>query len=352
MKLCSKCRRFRDEKLMIEDTCYYCMPADDPRIIRKELLRECERCHKHLRASHVPKHRIEHLYLCPSCTAKVDETNAKSNASFTKRTARSNGAIDRRLATERERNKELQKEHTELLRRLRISQPLIPRDQTQSEAHTRNEAFAKVLRADSGRSSLDALYDAQHRRKRAEGNARQSRLPRPVPYGSLGALADGQKNSRKADGLSRPAPGDATAGAEQVAVTDRSMPRSYEGVPSGRDDSFLSSLPGGPATSNPVYDYYPDSANLHPDWAPEGSASPITVADAAQRDTYSGNLGIRLFNGDSSAFFTPASATDRFVGSSVVIRTPNRAANTDLGKLAASLAMKLKRGPKVFGRNI
>ena len=91
-------------------------------------------------------------------------------------------------------------------------------------------------------------------KKSIEANQRQSRRPQPVAYGSLDALMKGQKNSRKADGLSASAPGDATEGGERVAVTDRSMPRSYEAIPSGRDDSFLSILPGGSATSDPGRD--------------------------------------------------------------------------------------------------
>ena len=144
--------------------------------------------------------------------------------------------------------------------------------------------MAKALGPGAGFFDGGALQDSQRLRKRAEAIEAQAGRPQPRGFTTLDALRRNQKNSRKGDGLSGPAPGDATSGAEQVTITDRSMPRSYGPEQSRRDDSFIDILPGGPATSDPGRDYYPDSANLHPDWVPEGGATPMTQADAYQRD--------------------------------------------------------------------
>jgi hypothetical protein len=337
--------------------CYNCgLKFDHPDIfgksasLGKALLRECDRCHQHLPAKQVVKHLTEHLHLCPTCTAKVDATNAKSirpasellGNTVHERTSKIDGDVQRRLAELREKEIELRKKWNELLRD--SGQPLTLGDELKAQAHDRACAVAKALGANAGHANIDSLQDSQRRNKRAEAIQRQSRMPRPVPYGSLGALQSGQRNSRKGDGLSGSAPGDASAGAEQVTATDRSMPQSYGGYePSRRDDYFSDILPGSAASSDPSRDYYPDSTNLHPDWVPDGDARPMSIADA-------GN--IRLFTGESSAYFKPAAPVDRFVGSNLVVRSPGRPRATDMGKLALDLAMKLRRGPRVFGKNL
>jgi hypothetical protein len=343
--------------------CYDCAKAvGDPRAMTlrapaslgKGLLRDCDRCHKHLPARQVLKHPTEHLHLCPTCTAKVDATNAKSTRPSSellgntvhKRTSKIDGGVQRRLAELREKEIELRRQQNEFLRD--SGRPFTLGDELKVQARDRAYAVAKALSANVGFFDGGSLQDHQRMNKRAEAIQRQSKLPRPVAYGSLGALQNGQRNSRKADGLSGSAPGDASAAAEQVAATDRSMPRSYSSYePSRRDDYFSDILPGSAATSDPARDYYPDSANLRPDWVPEGDANPRTIADANQRDTG----GIRLFSGNSSAYFKPASPTVKFVGSDLVVRTPSRP-QVDVAKFAMDLALRLRRGPKFFGKNL
>ena len=243
-----------------------------------------------------------------------------------------------------DRQNELLKEQA----RLRSSGPqLILRDQIKLENHTRNDAMAKTLRPHAGFFDAGALQDHQRLRKRAEAIEAQSRRPQPRAFFSLDALAKAQKNSRTPDGLSSSTSGDGTSGAEQVAITDRAMPRSYGAQPSQRDDSFIDILPGGPANPAPAADPYRDSTSLHPEWVPGGDATPVTLADANQRDTG----GIRLFNGDSSAYLKLSTPADRFIGSNLVVRSPSRA-QADVAKFAMDLAMKLRRGPKFFGRNL
>jgi hypothetical protein len=375
LKVCSSCHKTFNEgvdvpigyMLKVEsapyswDLCYDCAKElKHPAVINlqvplnKGLLRECEKCHRHLPAKQVQKHPVEHFHLCPTCTAKVNETNAKPSASFSKRTGertgRANGGIDRRLAVLRQREAELTRENE----RLKRSRPLTLGDELKAGVHDRANAVAKALSRNVGFFDGGSLQDHQLMNKRIEANQRQSRLPRPRRFLSLDALIKGQRNSRKADGLSGSAPGDATEGAEQVVTTASRGPQSYAGYEtSRRDDYFSDVLPGSAANSDPARDYYPDStsASRWPRLDPEGASLTRTIADASPRDADVGDLGIRLFNGESSAFFTPASASDRFVGSSVIIRTPTRA-TPDVAKLAATLAMQLRRGPKVFGRNL
>jgi hypothetical protein len=251
--------------------------------------------------------------------------------------------------------------------------PLLLRDELKAGAHQRNDAVQKALRREAGFFDVRSLQESQRLAKRDAALEAQSRRPQPRAFSSLEALVRAQKNSRKRDGFSGPAPGDARAGAQEVMATDRAMPQSYSGYePSRRADSFNDILPGGPALSDPTYDPYPDSATNFRPWVTEGG-TPMTQADALRRPAaYRGpsgvetfvnpddpsrnpptrpfELGIKLFAGESSAFFKPATPMTSFGRSGLVVRTQSREAprKLDVNKLAAAL----RRGPKVFGKNL